>query len=133
MAQLCMKFLRVHFLTSYKIFINRSTHMSGSEIGAAFLNPQTNPQCKLKTNSNMSITFSELITISEALLYIEIIEYSRFVVLTDSKNSLQQLAPYTSNFPETVKAYTILDSTSKLSRIQSIKSLLCSGSLVLLG
>lgn len=110
---LSTNFIRQQYHNCYKIFTDGSKE--GKEGGAAFLDPLQGSYIKLKIDSDISIMHIELIAIAEALSYIDSINHNKFVILTDSKSSLQHLARCTSQATRGAPiAYRILESILSL-------------------
>lgn len=107
---ICISFINQQYEHCYKVFTDGSK--DGSNGGAAFLDPQQDIYVKLKIDSDISIMHIELLAIAEALTYIRTItDCRKFVILTDSKSSLQHLARCTSHTARGVPiAYRILES-----------------------
>lgn len=104
----CQNFIEQRYSGFYKIFTDGSKDKSIG--GAAFLDPQLKKYCKFAIDSNISIMHIELIAIAKALSYIESIGHNKFVILTDSKSSVQHLARYTSHGRGNPVAYQIYES-----------------------
>ncbi|CAK1553445.1 unnamed protein product [Leptosia nina] len=82
--------------------------------GAAFFDPQLNIKLPVKLNSNISIMHCELMAIAEALSYVDSVNNSQFLILSDSKSALFHLARLPSRNRGLPIAYSILDSICKL-------------------
>ncbi|KAJ8709247.1 hypothetical protein PYW07_009073 [Mythimna separata] len=103
----CVNMIVNKFSEHYKIFTDGSK--DGSDLGAAYFDPQCDTKAKFKINSKISIMYCELIAISEALLYLLTINHDHFVIFSDSKSSLQHLARVPSSLRGCPIAITILD------------------------
>lgn len=109
LRQTCTLFLEERYSSHYKIFTDGSKDTCPqSSMGVAFFDSQTNNSRKIKIFNNMSIMYLELIAIFEALLYIKSIDCNKFVILCDSKSSLQHVARCTSYLRGTPIAYDII-------------------------
>lgn len=112
LATICTSFVEQVYDGWYYIFTDGSKGSPGA--GSAFLDPKVGCNIKLKIDSDISIMHIELIAIEEALAYIHSINFDRFVILTDSKSSLQHLARCTSHGRGIPIAYRILESILRL-------------------
>lgn len=112
LRQSCALYLESQYSSHYKIFTDGSKNTTVSTyqgaMGAAFFDSQTDSFMKFKICNNMSIMYLELLAILEALSYIKSIDYNKFVILTDSKSSLQHVARCTSCLRGTPIAYDII-------------------------
>lgn len=108
----CVKMIEDKYSRHYKMFTDGSK--DGSDLGAAFFDPQLNVKAKFKINSKITIMYCELIAISEALLYLLTVDQANFVIFSDSKSSLQHLARVPSSLRGLPIAIIILDLICKL-------------------
>lgn len=107
LRDICTNFVKRQYNNYYKIFTDGSKDsLSG---GAAFLDPHQNCSLKLRISSDISIMHIELAAIAEALSYVRSVDYDKFVILTDSRSSLQHLARCTSHVRGNPIAYQILE------------------------
>lgn len=116
LLDLCNKFILKKYGNFYKIYTDGSK--DGQEAGAAFLDIQTKDYVKFKIgNPKISIMYTELIAIAEALSYIKSIVYNnkKFVICTDSKSALQHLDQRTSTARGIPIAYDIINTILELS------------------
>ncbi|CAB3258675.1 unnamed protein product [Arctia plantaginis] len=104
----CVNFVDQRYDRYHKIYTDGSK--DGRVGGAAFFDPFNDCGIKIRIDSNISIMHIELIAIAEALSYVQSIKYDKFVILTDSKSSLQHLARCTSHMRGNPIAYQILES-----------------------
>ena len=112
LKQICIEMIDNTFCNYYKIYTDGSKDGQGT--GAAFYDIQTDQSMKFQFCHDICIMNAELIAIAEALSYIQSIECDKFVVLTDSKSSLQHIARCTSTSRGVPIAYTIIDVLTKL-------------------
>ncbi|KAJ8737184.1 hypothetical protein PYW07_000455 [Mythimna separata] len=112
LKHLCTTYIREQYLNFHTIFTDGSKDKQFG--GAAFLDPILQNQMKFKIDSDVSIMHIELIAILEALSYILSINGDNFVILTDSKTSLQHLARHTSHMRGNPIAYVIYELILKL-------------------
>lgn len=123
---MCNNFLENKYYDYYKIYTDGCK--TKDECGLAIYDPQMGCSIQLRVNVRMSIMYVELIAIAEALSYVESLGPGRYVILTDSKSSLQHLLRCTSNFRGAPIAYVIIDSIlncskdNKMIRLQWIPS-----------
>lgn len=126
LKQLCTSYIQEQYPDYHTIFTDGSKDKDLG--GAAFLDPILISHMKIKIDSDISIMHIELIAILEALSYILSVSGDKFVILTDSKSSLQHLARNTSHMRGIPTAYAIyelilkLQSNSKMVRLQWIPS-----------
>lgn len=102
----CLKYLETNYSTFYQIYTDGSKDENGA--GAALYDPQTYSSMKFRIDTDISIMQVELIAIAEALSLVLSMRGNKFVILTDSRSSLQHLARCSSSFRGAPIAYAIL-------------------------
>ncbi|KAF9423221.1 hypothetical protein HW555_001290 [Spodoptera exigua] len=120
LKQLCSSYIQEQYPDYHTIFTDgsKANHVGG----AAFLDPILLSIMKIKIDSDISSMHIELIAILEALSYILSVNGDKFVILTDSKSSLQHLARNTSHMRGIPTAYAIYEI---ILRLQSESKTVC--------
>lgn len=108
----CNQFIEQNYYNFYKIYTDGSKDAHG--VGAAFLDPQVNEKVQFQLSSGVSSMFAELVAISEALSYLNSLNFDNYVILSDCRSALQHLARCNSTFRGLPLAYTIIDSIRQL-------------------
>jgi ribonuclease HI len=108
----CFSMLNNAYRGHYKLFTDGSKHEDCS--GLAFLDWQTGESHKLRIACKISIMYTEMIAVLEALSYIQGINHKNFVILTDSKSTIQHIARCTGNARGIPLGYVIIDLISRM-------------------
>lgn len=107
----CNSYLEKTYSDYYKIYTDGCKLKE--ECGLAIYDPQMECSIQLRVEVHMSIMYIELIAIAEAISLVESLGPGRYVILTDSKSSLQHLLRCNTNFRGAPIAYVIIDSIRK--------------------
>lgn len=120
LRQVCENLVKSYYYDFYQLYTDDGSKDKDGNSGVALFHPRKDYNIHLNIAQNVSIMSAELIAITETISYIKSCLSGKYVIMTDSKSTIDHLARYTSTFRCSSVAYVIIDDLYKLIDIHFI-------------